>query len=245
MKLYIVGYGEMAKAIAYGLKNGYELAVVGRNEEKMKKFCDEVGISEYHNIDNFDITDKNIILAVKPYVLDELRFSGKANILISIMAGKKISLLKKIPAKFYLRAMPNVAARNKASTTTITGDLQIKDEMIKLFENIGDVIWVDTEKELDIATAIAGSGPAFLAMVEEAIMDGGVVSGLKRELAYKLTKSLFKSFATLDEHPALIKDKVMSPDGTTASGVDVLEKNKIRSAFIEAIKKSYEKSQNI
>ncbi|RUM58169.1 MAG: pyrroline-5-carboxylate reductase, partial [Nautilia sp.] len=74
---------------------------------------------------------------------------------------------------------------------------------------------------------------------------GGVLAGMSREMSYQFTKGLFKSFAALDDKPADIKDSVMSPAGTTAEGYKILEENRVRSAFINAIKGAYEKSQKI
>ena len=158
------------------------------------------------------------------------------------MAGKKIDEIKKyIKAKNYTRAMPNIGAEYMASTTAVFGS----DEAMEIFNKIGSTIKVNSEKELDIATAIAGSGPAFLALVAEAISDGGVLCGLNRELSYKLTKGLFKSFSAIDKKPSDIKDSVMSPAGTTASGYEALEEGNVRNSFIKAIKSAYEKSQKI
>jgi pyrroline-5-carboxylate reductase len=137
--------------------------------------------------------------------------------------------------------MPNVGAEYMASTTAIYGS----DKTFEIFSKIGKVIKVNSEKELDIATAIAGSGPAFLALVAEAISDGGVLCGLNRELSYELTAGLFKSFASIEKKPSEIKDSVMSPAGTTASGYESLEEGNVRNSFIKAIKSAYEKSQKI
>jgi len=236
----IIGNGKMALAIAKGL-NG-ECEVVGRDEAKLQKFCQESGVKKYYLLNNFDITNKTIILATKPYTLELLELKGKAKEVISIMAGKKIDEIKKyIDSELYSRAMPNVAAEYLASTTAIYGSNRAKE----IFDKIGKTIVVNSEKELDIATAIAGSGPAFLALVAEAIADGGVLCGLSRELSYELTNGLFKSFASIDKKPSDIKDSVMSPAGTTASGYEALEENNVRNGFIKAIKSAYNKSQKI
>jgi pyrroline-5-carboxylate reductase len=236
----IIGNGKMALAIAKGL-NG-EVEVVGRDEKKLTEFCKKSGAKKYYLLNKFDITNKTIILATKPYALESLSLKGTAKEVISIMAGKKIDeITKYIKSEIYSRAMPNVGAVNQASTTAIFGS----DTAFKIFSKIGTAIKVNSEKELDIATAIAGSGPAFLALIAEAIADGGVLCGMSRELSYEFTKGLFKSFASLNEKPANIKDAVMSPAGTTATGIEKLEENGIRNAFIKAIKGAYEKSQKM
>jgi len=235
----IIGNGKMALAIAKGLKKNIE--VIGRDEKKLKKFSEITG-AKYYLLNKFDITNKTIILATKPYALESLNLKGKAKEVISIMAGKKIDEIKKyIDSEIYSRAMPNVGAEFLASTTAVYGS----NTAYEIFSKIGKAIKVNSEKELDIATAIAGSGPAFLALVAEAISDGGVLCGLSRELSYELTAGLFKSFSAIEKKPSEIKDSVMSPAGTTASGYEALEENNIRNGFIKAIKSAYEKSQKI
>ncbi|GAX88113.1 pyrroline-5-carboxylate reductase [Lebetimonas natsushimae] len=249
--LYIVGYGEMAKAILRGLKNGKwdmeNVGVVGRNEEKLKNIEKEFNVKTFL-LDGFDITDKEIILAVKPYALTEIsmRIKGVANTLYSILAGKSLTEIEKyIKAKFYIRAMPNIAAAFSASTTAVTGDVEVKKRAEEIFSYIGDVVWVENDDEIDMATAIIGSGPAFLAIIAEAVSDGGVYIGLKREIANKLTKGLFKSFSKIDMNFSEIKDKVMSPKGTTAEGILEMEDNKARGTILKVIKKTYEKSKKL
>ena len=251
MKISIIGYGEMAKAILYGMKNGgfnlENIEIVGRDEEKLKKLSNEVECG-YSILDGYDLTDKIVILAIKPYVLEEvsIKLKGKAKILISILAGKSLEELKKyISSDFYIRAMPNIAAKYGASTTAITGDIEAKNIATDILSKIGEVVWVNSDDEIDMATAIIGSGPAFLAIIAEAISDGGVYIGLKRDISEKLTRGLFKSFSAIDENFANIKNKVMSPRGTTAEGIFELEKEGVRGKLIKGIISTYEKSKKI
>ena len=241
----IIGYGSMAQAIVQGLiKHGIEVEVVGRNPQKLQDIAKKYE-TPTRALKNYDITGKTVILAIKPYALQDVanKLYGEADLLISILAGTKIDDLKIIKAKKYVRAMPNIAATKLASMTTLTGDKEPR--AAALFEKIGKTLWVENEKELDIATAIAGSGPAFLALVAEALADGGVFCGLKRDIAYELVDGLFKSYAALsEEHPVLIKDQVMSPAGTTAAGYKALEEKAVRSAFMEAVSRAYERTRN-
>ena len=251
MKISIIGYGSMAKAILYGIKSGgfkmEDVEIVGRDETKMKELSKLMGC-KYAFIEGYNIENKIVILAVKPYALQEvsMRIKGEAEVLISILAGKSLfELEKRIKAKSYIRAMPNVAAKYGASTTAVTGDESAKEIAYEIFEKIGEVIWVNNDDEIDMATAIIGSGPAFLAIIAEAVSDAGVYNGLKRDVSEKLTKGLFKSFAALKEDFSDIKNSVMSPKGTTASGVYTLEKEGVRGKIMESIIKTYEKSKNI
>ncbi len=245
--LTIIGYGAMARAIIEGLSEAkIAVEVVGRDEKKLEEIRYLYPVKT-KILEDMDITGKNVLLAVKPYALEDVakKLHGEANVLLSILAGTPISSLRQIKARSYIRAMPNIAAAKRASTTSLTGDEEAKEYALKIFGQIGRTVWLGSERELDIATAIAGSGPAFLAMVAEALGDGGVACGLKREDAMRLVEGLFFSFSSIaDEHPAIIKDKVMSPAGTTAAGIKALEDRGVRAAFMEAIAKAFERANS-
>lgn len=233
----------MATALADGLQNKYELEFIIRDTEKMDYLKERYNCEVFKLGDN-NISDKNILLCIKPYALDELssKLHGEAKNLYSILAGTTIkSLRSHIPAKNTIRAMPNLAATFGSSATSLTGDKTNSKEAIDIFSSIGTTVWLNSEKELDIATAIAGSGPAYLALVAEAMMDGGVKQGLRRDDCMKLVCGLFEGFAPMlsDKHPALIKDAVMSPGGTTAAGYASLEESGVRDGFIKAIESAF------
>ena len=246
MKLTFIGNGNMAKALIKGLVSNYEIEVLGRNKtslEQLKKDIPSIEINILQKDEN--ITNKNIILCVKPYSLANLSLSGTANSLYSVLAGTKIESLKDaIKSKAYIRTMPNLAASKLKSMTTITGDENLKQSACDIFNAIGSTLWLNTQKELDIATGLAGSGPAFLALVAEGLEDGAVNAGLSRADAKVLSAGLFDGFASLlkDENASSIKDGVMSPAGTTAAGYSVLEKHNVRYAMIEAIQTAYQKA---
>jgi pyrroline-5-carboxylate reductase len=246
--LTFIGNGNMALSIAKGLKGAYNLEVVGRNEEKLKHFKEKLQIEiNTYLLDGFDISNKEIILCVKPNNVEEIgkKLQGKAKVIYSVLAGTTIQKLhSNIQSDAIVRAMPNLAASVGKSMTTLTGDSNFKDEAIKIFEAIGTALWLGSEKELDIATALAGSGPAYLALIAEALADGAVKQGLKREDALKITKGLFDGFSEVikDTHPALLKDAVMSPGGTTAAGYAALEENGVRNGCIKAIEAAYKRA---
>ncbi len=143
--------------------------------------------------------------------------------------------------------MPNIAASLQNSMTTLTGDEEAKEMALDIFSSIGKTLWLETEEKLNIATAISGSGPAFLALIAEAIADGAVKAGLERHISLQLVQGLFSSTSSLlrHSHPAIIKDSVMSPAGTTAAGLAKMEENAVRTAMIEAINASYKRSKEL
>lgn len=246
-----IGNGNMAKSIAQGLKGKYNIEVVGRNMERLDAFEAALGKKvEKFPLDDFDITDKTILLCVKPGNLESVakQLKGKAKLLLSVLAGVPVEKLKKkIKSKAVVRAMPNLAASAGASMTTLTGDAEHREEAEVLMRSAGSVLWLESEKEIDIATALAGSGPAYLALIAEALADGAVNQGLKREDAMLVMRGLFAGFGKLiqEMHPALLKDSVMSPGGTTAAGYYTLEKGRVRASCMEAVEKAYKKAVDL
>ncbi len=243
-----IGNGNMAFSIAEGLKENYKIEVVGRDSKKLDAFEQKLGLHVKKSLlNNFSIDKKSIVLCVKPANVEEVsaKLQGNAQVLYSVLAGTSIEKLKSnFNASAVVRAMPNLAASVGKSMTTLTGDIAYKEEALALFSSIGTIRWLGSEKEINIATALAGSGPAYLALIAEAFTDGAVKQGLKREDAMAIMRGLFNGFGTLIQeiHPALLKDGVMSPGGTTAAGYSALEQGNVRSACIEAIEKAYKKA---
>ena len=241
----------MALSIAQGLKAKYKIEVVGRSLDKLDTFENALGVSiEKALIDDFDMNDKTIMLCVKPANVEEIatRLKGKAEVIYSVLAGTSVQKLKmNLNPHSVVRTMPNLAASVNKSMTTLTGDEDYKEEAHKLLGAIGATRWLSSEKEIDIATGLAGSGPAYLALIAEALADGAVKQGLKRDDAMAIMRGLFEGFASLiqDIHPALLKDGVMSPGGTTAAGYGALEDGNVRSACIDAIEKAYKKATEL
>ncbi|TLD84419.1 pyrroline-5-carboxylate reductase [Helicobacter sp. MIT 11-5569] len=236
--LILVGYGKMAKALAEGLKDSYEIFVCGRDSAKIQAFCDALNVSPLYLKDStLEIADREILLCVKPYALTSFAFKGKAKCVYSILNAVTLEQLKTaISSESYIRAMPNVCASVKQSITSLCGDLAAKEDAFKIFNSIGKNIWLE-EKNFSIATALGGCAPAFLALVAESLIDSGVTYGLSREDSTQIVQTLFGGFSTLLEqsHPVLLKESVMSPGGSTAQGIAALEKHAIKNAFLEAV----------
>lgn len=247
MSILLIGAGNLGEAMLDGmLKKGIDVSVLVRTEEKMMKLNEyypnlKVSISK----SAINISGKTVVLAVKPNSFYDIKFDGKAKAFISVMAKVSLDDIKlNVDAAHYVRAMPNIAAKCEKSITAITGDIAYKNDALKLMDSIGRGVWVDSEDDLNVATALAGSGPAFLALVAEALTDGAVKAGLKRGVAEDMTKGLFDGFSALlnGSHPAKIKEDVMSPKGTTAAGIMELEKDGVRAAMMKAIEAAYLKA---
>ena len=246
-----IGNGNMGLSIAQGLKEKYNIEVVGRDMARLDLFEKTLGgkIDKYL-LDDFDVTNKTLLLCVKPANVEEVskKLKGKAKVLISVLAGTSVEKLKKhFKPKAVVRAMPNMAASVGASMTTLTGDEKFRKEAESLLGTVGTTLWLNSEKEIDIATALAGSGPAYLALIAEALADGAVKQGLKREDAMATMRGLFAGFGQLiqEVHPALLKDGVMSPGGTTAAGYAALEEGKVRASCMDAIEEAYKRATEL
>ncbi len=246
MDIVLIGAGNMGGAMLSGLQK-YSVTVVERDDSRASVLKEK-----FSNIDIVnkipDISGKVVILAIKPQSLNSLVINGRAKALVSILAGVNIDRLKvAVDAEYYIRAMPNVAAMNLKSVTSLTGDIEFKDSALEILSTIGKAIWLNSEKELDIATGLAASSPAWLALVAEALADGAVNLGLPRDKAYEYLGSLFEGVGSILEqkHPAMFKDMVTSPGGTTIAGIYALEDRGVRAAFISAMEECYKRAKEI
>lgn len=230
----IIGNGYMAYHIAKGLKNNYNIEIVSRKRKDIFK-----SISRYESeLDHYDITEKIIILCIKPDAVEKVKLHGKSKYLISILAGTKIEKLEKIiDSKYYTRAMPNIACSKNQSMTTLSG---YKDNKINdLFKILGETLWIEEEK-MNISTAISGSGLAYLAFISKSIIEKGIENGLTEKESTMLSKQLFKGFSQLIDtksNEEIIK-AVMSPKGTTEAGINSLKENKLDKIIKEGIEKA-------
>ena len=246
-----IGNGNMALSIAQGLKEHYAIEVIGRSSEKLDAFEKALGVKiKKASYEHAVIEGKNIILCVKPANVQEVgaKLHGRAKVLYSVLAGVTLQTLQtNILSSAVVRAMPNLSASVGRSMTTLTGDSAYKESALELFSAIGTTLWLSSEKEIDIATALAGSGPAYLALIAEAFADGAVKNGLKRDDAMLVMRGLFGGFGALiqQKHPSLLKDGVMSPGGTTAAGYAALEESGVRSGCIKAIDAAYAKAKEL
>lgn len=250
MKVLFVGYGNMACAIAKRIDsntNGkYTIQVCGRDRQKAQDFIQTNNLHNASSIDSapIDIQDKIVILAIKPYGLDEFIYKGVAKSVYSVLAGVNIESLKQhIKAKSYIKLMPNVGAAFGLSSSvafTQNADLQ---EVKEICESFGSVVFVDNEKLVDSSIATSGSSPAFLALIAQALIDSGVREGLKRSDSAILVQKTFEGVAKLLESktPQQIIDLVTTPGGTTIEGLSVLESSAVRGAIMQACHASVQK----
>nr|WP_255699613.1 pyrroline-5-carboxylate reductase [Tychonema sp. BBK16] len=174
-------------------------------------------------------------------------------LVVSILAGVPLSKLEAaFPGRGVLRVMPNTPATVGAGMSAIapgklvqSADLEL---VTRIFQAVGEVVEVP-ETMLDAVTGLSGSGPGYVAILIEALTDGGVCAGLPRAIASQLAlQTVFGTAKLLQEtgmHPAELKDRVTSPGGTTIAGIAKLESSGFRSALIEAVKAACLRSQEL
>ena len=199
-----------------------------------------------------------VFLAVKPQsmpgVLTELAGKTPAGtLIISIAAGVTLAKLSTgLKTERVIRVMPNTPCLvgQGASAYALGGGATPDDAAVaaKLLGAVGLAVQVE-EKLLDAVTGLSGSGPAFVYMIIEALSDGGVHMGLPRELATALAAHTVRGAAemviTQKEHPAVLRDRVASPGGTTIAGMQALEDRGVRAGLIAAVEAATLRSQEL
>ena len=249
-----IGTGKMGEAlirgiIQAGLMEPGNICASDIDEKKLNMLNQELGITI--SCDNAATLQKAdvIILAIKPqiirYVLQGIKESIiKKHLFISIAAGVSIdSLADELPGGTRLvRVMPNICATvGEAASAISPGDAATEADVEsarKIFSSVGRTVVVD-EHLMDAVTGLSGSGPAFIFMIIEALADGGVHQGLDRTTAQTLAAQTVLGAAKMvlqsGQHPGELKDMVTSPGGTTISGIEALEKGKVRSDMMAAV----------
>jgi pyrroline-5-carboxylate reductase len=200
-----------------------------------------------------------VLLAVKPQQLDAVAAQAPAPdpaappLLISVLAGVSLARLERLfPGRRLVRAVPNTPALVGAGLTALAFGSGVEAEarawVEALFARVGEVMELP-ESQLDAFLALTSSGPAFVALVAEAMADGAVAAGLPRALARHLAHRTLAGTAELlhqrQLHPGELKDMVSSPGGTTIAGLRRLESAGLRSALIEAVVAAAERSREL
>lgn len=266
LKIGFLGAGKMATALAKGFINAKlakpkDIIAADPYESARNHFTEETGAkTTVSNAEAATFADV-LILATKPDQVAAALAEGreplerkKGYLLISIAAGVTILKLEgALPAGArVIRAMPNTPAligesasafAPGSSATAVDADLAKK-----LLSAVGIAFQVK-ESLLDAVTGLSGSGPAYVYQFIEALSDGGVASGLPRDIATRLSAQTVLGAARMvlqtGQHPGALKDQVASPGGTTIEGLHELEKGKLRGTVMSAVRAATEKSKKL
>ncbi len=264
INLGIIGGGVIGEAIASRLLAAKiypaNSILVSEPKSPRREFWQQkYGVEVTSNNQTVVKTASTILLAVKPQILDkvltEIDLSGliKTPLIISVLAGVTLSKLESAFVECpVIRVMPNTPATVGEGISAIASGTKVNpsqvEEAKKIFAAVGQVLEVP-ESMMDGVTGLSGSGPAYVALMIEALADGGVAVGLPRAIALQLAIQTVLGTATLLKesglHPAELKDRVSSPGGTTIAGVGALERGGFRAAAMEAVKAAYSRSQEL
>ena len=268
----VIGLGRMAQAIVVPLiESGdfepHQILGVVRHQDSVRRIQQQLpkGIQVFTSDDPSSIEAWRApvkLLAIKPQQLDSIEQTAKKlkseefvdkPLLVSLLAGVRLKRLKALfRGHSCVRAVPNAPASVAAGLTglSLENGITTSDQLLveKIFNPISDIFELP-EDQLDAFLALTSSGPAYIALIVEALADGAVAAGLPRLLANQLAcKTLYGTSLLLqkkDLHPAQLKDMVASPGGTTITALRHLEKAGVRSALMEAVVAAAERSREL
>lgn len=264
MKIAIIGPGVMGEAIFSGLIKSKicsekNIIISGPEIDRNAELVAAYGVKSTDNNAEAAADANIVVLAVKPQRFKQVSKSLKGFIkpdalVISIVAGIEIETLALTLAHPHIvRAMPNTPARIAMGITvwTTSEDVTVeqKENSRELFKALGEEVLVDDENYLDMATAVSGTGPAYVFLFMEAMIDAAVHLGFPRRIAEQLVSQTLRGsvefYRTNHEHPAKLRNDVTSPGGTSAEALYYLEKAGFRTAISRAVLAAYERSKEL
>ena len=256
-----IGIGNMGGALmtAAAKKLGSDFMVCDFDQKKVADAVEKHGCASGTAAEIAE-NCRYIFLGVKPQMaedacrdlIDPLAARTDAPVIVSMMAGLTTDIVRKYCGGDYkiIRIMPNIAASVGESMTLCTRTDNVTDDELTTFLDFMsesgkfDLI---PEKLIDAGMALSGCGPAFVCLFMEALADGAVACGVPRKSAMEYAAQMILGTVTLmqetGKHPAVMKDEVCSPAGTTIAGVRALEANGFRSAAMEAVIAAFEKTK--
>ena len=269
-RLAFIGCGVMAEAIIAGLLRKQLVApeqIVGSHprSERRDEIQQKFGVQIFeHNRDATKavrLTDAYpnslIILAVKPQrligVLHDLKGSiPKDQLIISIVAGAKIATIaEELQHRAIVRTMPNTPAQIGEGITAWTPSAEVNPEQEQqvraMLEALGKAVRVENERQIDMATALSATGPTYIFLVMEALVDAGVHLGFSRHVAQELVQQMILGSVLFaresHKHPAELRNMVTSPGGTSAEAIYQMEKGSLRTVLSKAVWAAFQRAE--
>ncbi len=255
--LTVLGCGTMGEAIVRGLLRSGKLEpsqifATDRRPEVARALAEKHGVRTTSDNRAACQAAQVVLVCVKPHEVEPLLtdaalaplLAGK--LVISIAAGVRLDQLAGwLPASGVVRAMPNTPCLIGEGMTVIARGPGVTDAqaatVIEIFRCVGDCLEAE-DKVMDAVTSLNGSGPAFAYIMLEALTDGGVRMGLRRDIAVKIAAQMFQGSARMvlqtGMHPAALKDQVTTPAGSTIAGLLILEDGRIRSVIARAVEEA-------
>ncbi|APG27856.1 pyrroline-5-carboxylate reductase [Syntrophotalea acetylenivorans] len=262
-KIGFIGGGNMGEALIKGLIEGAfpaaDILVAEPVEDRRLQLVERYGIDARADVAEVVTASEVVVLAIKPQIVPLVmpgiaKALDQKKLLVSIAAGVTSQTLEEYlnGSPRVIRVMPNTPALVGAGATAICrGSHAGEDDLLtarQLFEAVG-IVQVVSEGQMDAVTGLSGSGPAYVYTVIEAMAAGGVQQGLTMDAALELAAQTVFGAAKLvmesGEHPAVLRDKVCSPGGTTIEAVKTLEKKGLRAALMEAVSRAAQRSREL
>ena len=260
-RIAFIGSGIMAEAVITGLlrqevTSADCIVASGPRVERGDYLSEKYGVGV--TTDNREALKEAgiVVLSVKPQmlagVISDLRgLIPPPALVLSIVAGAKISAIGQgLDHKAIVRSMPNTPAQIGEGITVWTASEAVSEEQLEharaILTALGEEIWVDDEDYLDMATALSGTGPAYVFLFMEAMVDAGVHLGFPRYIAEKLVIQTLRGSVEYvrqaPDHLARMRNQVTSPGGTSAEALYFLERAGFRTALSRAIWAAYQRS---
>lgn len=257
MDIAILGCGVMGRAFAEKLlEGGHRLTLCDRDSRKGKELASAVGGSFALDPKEAISSAELILLAIKPKDLEEMVAqlgTLKGQILFSILTSTSVSELKShFPGGQVLRGMPNLALIHGESVIALVDepalDEETKQRVSALLEGMGMVFWTQ-EGKIDAITALAGSGPAFVIAIVEAMVDAAIMMGLRaseaQEMALQTMVGAISLMRNCDGHPGQVRWQISAPSGTTSAGICALEDSGVRAGVIDTLLATFQRAKEI
>lgn len=259
-KIAFIGPGVMAEAMIAGLlrkKLAKPESILAsgpreeRGEDLTKKYKIKTSTDNASTAAQADV----VVLSVKPQRLSEvmkgLNKIRPEALVLSIVAGASLQKISRtLKHQAVVRSMPNTPGQIGEGITVWTASARTSQEQREIAQNIlgalGDEVFVEDESYLDMATALSGTGPAYIFLFTEALIDAGVHMGFPRRIAEQLVLQTIKGsvayYNHAERHPATLRNQVTSPGGTSAEALYYLEKAGFRTAISRAVWAAYQRS---
>lgn len=260
MKIHFIGFGNLAKAIAHhlcGLGKNYYITASAPSLTKGKTL---EGIhTNPNNLAGLKEADL-VVLAVKPAnmatVLAEIKTDlAKHCLLLSVAAGIRLTWLEQHcpPGQPIIRSMPNIAVKVGKGATPLIANQFVDQEQKRLteliFQSCGIVYWTTQEKDIDAFTALSGSGPAYVFLFLEAMINAAQKLGLEREVAKVFALQTVAGALSLAVNSKVeikeLRQKVTSPAGTTAAALDILQQQGFDELLFKAMEAACERAKQL
>ena len=263
-RVAILGAGTIGEALIAGLLSAgwrmpEEIVATGRREDRLAELAERHGISTTLSNSEAVAGAALVVIAVKPQDFDVLlgEIGGlldPAQTVLSVAAAIPTATIEQLvaPGVPVVRAMPNAPATVHEGIAGVCAGAHAGDEHLSIAEDVlshlGGVVRVP-EPAMDAVTAVSGSGPAYFALLAEAMVEAGILLGLSREITTRLVVQTMLGTAKLlrDEHihPVELREAVTSPGGTTIRAIRELERAGVRAAFLNAIQAAMERSREL